>query len=102
MKKDDIKKIIYKVYSAFDRFSIILLFGLILLVTYVGILRLISSFYETTKAVVVIGIPLAVLIFMLIGFSKGGKIRQGFILSLIGFFGGMIFMRAINYLTKLF
>jgi hypothetical protein len=102
MKKDDIKKIIGRARSAFDGFSIVLLLWLVLLGAYIGILRLISPFSETTKGVVVIGIPLAVLIFMFKGFRKGGNARQYVIDSLIIFVVFVVLDRAIRYLAKIF
>lgn len=102
MKKDNIKKIINKAHSAFDRFSIGLLFVLIFFVAYVGMLRLISLFSETIRAVVVIGIPLAILACIFISFRRGGKTYQYFIYFLIGFVGSMMFMRALRYLAKMF
>lgn len=102
MGKDDFKKIMSKDYSAFDGLAIILLMGLIFLVAYIGILRLIGPLSEATKAIVVIGIPLAVLVCMFRGFRKGGKTRQCVIAILIGFLGSMLFMGVLRYLAKMF
>jgi hypothetical protein len=101
IKKDDIKKVTSKVHSAFDEFAIMLLVVLIMLVTYIGILRLVGLLPEGSKAFVIIGITSSLLVLMLLGISKGGKIRQGVIVLLIGFFGGMIFMRVLSQLAKM-
>jgi hypothetical protein len=102
MKKDNIKKIISKAHSAFDGLSMILLSILIFFVVYIGILRLIGPFSETAKAIVVIGIPLAVLVCMVRGFRQGGKTRRYLIYFLIGFVSSIVIMRALRYLVKMF
>jgi ABC-type enterochelin transport system permease subunit len=102
MKKDRIKKIISKAHSAFDGFSILLLSSLIFFFIYIGILRIMGTFSYTMRAIVAIGILFSVLVFMLWGFIKGGKTRQGIIVMLIGVFIGMLFMSFLRYLSKMF